>query len=251
MTPPTVGPAGPANVVPDYCEALTGWRLWTVVPTYADVNKKQLVMARLKLRAGPSPTWPAYEPIEAVHDMTYAVAGVTSSCMESPCAIHIPHSKPGCGIYAFKNAQQLQRAYEQNSHTFWSCHCSNIVIGEVSLWGRIAEHACGYRAQFAYPKRFVYSPLSDASRLLSDYYGVPYEEDESWKLVCQSAESLQSLYGYQYLSIYPTPYQSAFLSRSPSQPSIPLLPRHRQPPTRSSCQFKSFYRYPPKEDDTK
>lgn len=72
-----------------------------------------------------------------------------------------------CGIYAFKelNIGEL----------------SGQVYGEVYLWGKIIPHKVGYRAQFAYPKRF-YKMVADVRigtldlelRALSELYQVPY-----------------------------------------------------------------------------
>ena len=45
-----------------------------------------------------------------------------------------------CGIYAMKSRDDLDPNRE-----------SDVVIGTVALWGRVIEHAKGYRAKFAYP----------------------------------------------------------------------------------------------------
>lgn len=56
------------------------------------------------------------------------------------------------------------------------------IAGEVYLWGKVAEHTCGYLAEFAYPKRLFCPPEMDAITLmqLEDEYGVPCEYREEF-----------------------------------------------------------------------
>jgi hypothetical protein len=57
-------------------------------------------------------------------------------------ANEVPHRKCTCGIYAAKNLEHLwQIGYGDRG-----------ISGETYLWGRVAEHKLGWRAQFAYPK---------------------------------------------------------------------------------------------------
>lgn len=56
------------------------------------------------------------------------------------------HSSKRVGIFAFKNSFQLSRC------CLGFCYC-----GEVALWGEIAEHEWGYRAQYAYPLTLIQS----------------------------------------------------------------------------------------------
>ena len=57
-----------------------------------------------------------------------------------------PIAECGCGFYAFKTLPYLQAWLEHRK--------PNIVIGEVYLWGKIVDCQYGFRAQYAYPKRF-------------------------------------------------------------------------------------------------
>jgi hypothetical protein len=68
---------------------------------------------------------------------------------------YAPHDGCTCGIYATKSPEL----------TDW---CPG-VYGEVYLWGTVVEHDFGWRAQYAYPKRFVLSPL--VSSLMSPVLG--------------------------------------------------------------------------------
>jgi hypothetical protein len=57
-----------------------------------------------------------------------------------------PLAECGCGFYAFRTLPYLVEWLEHRE--------PNIVVGEVYLWGKIVDCQYGYRAQYAYPKRF-------------------------------------------------------------------------------------------------
>jgi hypothetical protein len=64
-----------------------------------------------------------------------------------PHASHLaPLAECGCGFYALKTLPYLEAWLEHGE--------PNIVVGEVHLWGKIVDCQYGYRAQYAYPKRF-------------------------------------------------------------------------------------------------
>jgi len=69
------------------------------------------------------------------------------------------------GYYAFKlEDQALESGYHENGG----------VLGEVLLWGHVAEYTDGYRAQFAYPKQLYYFDDAKELDLLNlNQYGVP------------------------------------------------------------------------------
>lgn len=77
------------------------------------------------------------------------------------------HSAPiwdcTCGIYAVRDITTLPVAVSD----------ALVVIGEVSLWGKVIEHGNGYRAQYAYPKRFVLQGDTIIARELEIAYGAP------------------------------------------------------------------------------
>jgi hypothetical protein len=64
-----------------------------------------------------------------------------------------PLAECGCGFYAFKTLPYLVEWLEHRE--------PNIVIGEVYLWGKIVDCHYGYRAQYAYPKRFYCNSYED------------------------------------------------------------------------------------------
>jgi len=57
-----------------------------------------------------------------------------------------PLAECGCGFYAFKTLPDLVEWLENRE--------SSIILGEVYLWGKVVDCQYGYRAQYAYPKRF-------------------------------------------------------------------------------------------------
>lgn len=80
------------------------------------------------------------------------------------------------GIHAFKTKERLMREHYG-------------IFGEVWLWGRIEEHAEGYRAEFAYPKRLFTThgekgtTSSSTVTNLAKRYGIATEEQSEWTLV--------------------------------------------------------------------
>ena len=47
------------------------------------------------------------------------------------------------GVYALKRKEDLADSSSDDEH--------EVVFGKVALWGKVIEHAKGYRAQFGYP----------------------------------------------------------------------------------------------------
>jgi hypothetical protein len=108
-------------MIPDYISAIVGYRTWQ----WDSLGLKSLNDER----------WFPGEALEA-------------RCMDFPliCALNAPQEHCSCGIYAAKNAEHLvEISYMRRGE----------VYGEVYLWGKIWDHRFGYRAQYAYPKKFV------------------------------------------------------------------------------------------------
>ncbi|HXF37052.1 MAG TPA: hypothetical protein VNO17_07715, partial [Actinomycetota bacterium] len=108
-----------AEVLP---EPVIGWRAWRLQPL-----PDGYVLRSLAQDEGP---WPR------------------RSAFQAHCLRRIDHGpSPGaacvCGIYAWKEAAQLAGAAKARPS----------VVGTVALWGRVVEHAGGYRAEQAYPQR--------------------------------------------------------------------------------------------------
>lgn len=49
-----------------------------------------------------------------------------------------------------------------------------LVVGEVSLWGKVVLAKHGYRSEFAYPKRLILVPGEDVSSAQRDELAVDY-----------------------------------------------------------------------------
>ena len=105
--------------VPLSPEAVDGWRAWSVVEVEGELRLSSLT------RAEP---WEPATPFVA-------------TCPRRG------HEAPGrscsCGVYAAAEPEELARLGR----------IAGAAIGQVSMWGRIAEHRRGYRAGTAYPSR--------------------------------------------------------------------------------------------------
>lgn len=118
---------------PDYISPVVGYRIWN------------WDAAGLKSLNGE--LWLAGQSLAAVckADNSGSIAGL-SKATHDPA--DLPYFKCTCGVYAAKAIEHLHRCgYKQFG-----------VHGEVYLWGVVVEHERGWRAQYAYPKRFFLVP---------------------------------------------------------------------------------------------
>lgn len=205
--------------VPDYLEPPIGWRMWQVTDRHVPVFSSGRIafigqVASLISSERPTNTtietwllsayetyWQPYRALEARHASNTKYKLI--ACPGSPCDSHKPYYHPACGIYAFKTREQLLDQLKNDwvwAGYGWSVGLSaRYVIGQIALWGRIAEHEHGYRAQFAYPHKFVWAHGVDLKEM-SDRYGVSMEVDESWKSETPCGESLQNHSNHQFPS---------------------------------------------------
>jgi hypothetical protein len=110
-------------------EALLGWRVWRIADgrLHAVVwGHEWPVRARFAAQCedAPSALWGPSEPDEA-----HAA----------------PHWGCECGVYAFKHREAAELLAREKVDG------GTLVLGRVSLWGRVIESELGYRAEFAYP----------------------------------------------------------------------------------------------------
>jgi len=105
--------------VPLSPEPVDGWRAWSVVELDGELRLSSLTRAE---------TW---EP----------VAPFVATCARRQHAA--PGRRCSCGVYAGGEPEELARLGR----------IAGAAIGQVSLWGRVAEHRRGYRAAIAYPSR--------------------------------------------------------------------------------------------------
>jgi hypothetical protein len=102
-------------------EAIDAWRTWTLAGARDGLD------VLLYPIAGTGKAWPVRQPVAA------------------RCARRRNHAVPGvdctCGIHATHAIDILRRTRDPS------------VLGTVALWGRVAEHQHGWRAEFGYPQR--------------------------------------------------------------------------------------------------
>lgn len=108
----------PASVL---FEPINAWRTWTLAGSRRGDEVHLLPIA------GDGRPWPARTPASA------------------SCTRHRSHRRPEpnctCGFYAMHGPDPLRRTRDP------------AVLGTVALWGRVVEHALGFRAELAYPQR--------------------------------------------------------------------------------------------------
>lgn len=73
-----------------------------------------------------------------------------------------------CGFYAYKTVRDLTASRYSDSPS------GLVVIGRVALWGRVIDHARGYRGMHAYPQILFYrsSNSDDLVRRVADRYAI-------------------------------------------------------------------------------
>jgi hypothetical protein len=146
-------------VIPDYCEALTAWRVWDV---YAN--------GLLTGQAVHEP-WPPYEPLRATcanvqHDGAKAH-------LRDGRYLPAPRRRCNCGIHTHKTEPQVL-ARILRDHGLFSPYerPDGRVWGTVKIWGRIVEHTEGYRAEYAYPGT-LWCEDAKLAPIIAALYGVP------------------------------------------------------------------------------
>lgn len=103
-------------------EPVVAWRTWALA------GSRDGAEVRLMPIVGDTHPWPVREPNHASCALRRRHAG-------------IPEIDCSCGLYGTDRDEVLRRTR------------SPAVLGRVALWGRIVEHALGYRAEYAYPQR--------------------------------------------------------------------------------------------------
>ena len=158
------------NSAPDYFEPLVGWRAWTVRD-----NRLHAISMMTE--------WMPYARIQAIHENSIWPFDDDSKPGES-CECEL------CGIYAYRTEAEIRE------RLLCYGYMGSFVIGRVSLWGRVAIHAHGYRAQYAYPLELLYAEGCDGSAVAKTY-GIPYNEDLSWKSDVPNESSSWNHWWYQ------------------------------------------------------
>lgn len=107
-------------------EPAVGWRMWRV--------EQEAVGPVLVSPLQGSP-WPAREPARA-------------RCVPAMNRHRAPRETCGCGFYASSIPDPLW-ALVRAPHV----GPASVIVGTVSLWGRVIEHEHGFRGELAYPDR--------------------------------------------------------------------------------------------------
>lgn len=109
-------------------EAIDGWRTWTLAGS-RDGSEAILLPISWPVAGHTGKAWPRRAPAHA------------------ECGRRRRHPVPGagctCGIHATRTVDLLRRTR------------TPAVLGTVALWGRVAEHEHGYRAEYGYPQRLA------------------------------------------------------------------------------------------------
>lgn len=113
----TVLEAGAAIAI----EPIHAWRTWSLE------GSRDGAEIRLLPIAGDGRSWPARSP---------AAASCAHRRSHRPPSLHCT-----CGLHAMREPDPLRRTR------------APAVLGTVALWGRVVEHALGFRAEFGYPQR--------------------------------------------------------------------------------------------------
>ena len=150
---------------PDYIEPVVGWRYWRL-----DRDR-----TRLASLTGRAEEWPAGQAFKAgcrharrdSADIRYQFVGGYKRSRHGA-----PEEGCTCGVYAARDLNTLR------SKMLFGLGL--MVVGEVSLWGKIIAGTRGYRAQFAYPRRLYVVQRTvdwDQSGTVSalGVYGVPVD----------------------------------------------------------------------------
>jgi hypothetical protein len=117
---------------PDGVEPIIGWRAWSIV---RDQTRATYGLGPLHWRRPDASDWPPLRP---------AIARCNRRSTEG---VHEPPSKScTCGLYALSEVSDVLRYSRTNRASY------GVVLGTVSLWGRVivAEH--GFRAEHGYPR---------------------------------------------------------------------------------------------------
>jgi len=144
-------------VIPDYCEAITAYRAWYVLPNGLLVGQAH------------QQPWPPYQAFVA-HCWGGTVHHLRDGRWNGP-----PLRECDCGIYAVRTyGAALERVAADQASMYIGISASppRRVWGTVKIWGRIIEHELGYRAEFAYPAELWCEDLELAG-ILAPLYGVP------------------------------------------------------------------------------
>jgi len=172
-------------MIPDFFHALTAWRKFDVA-----------AHARILASAGHTDHW-----------------WPTADLGEAICRAYQNHDAPQlectCGFYCFKARVDAEQ------------HQQGSILARVEIWGRLAEHRRGYRAQYMRIEELFVSPSFSARPALESRYHVPVTVDQgadTW--ISENPCGLSPWSQLQSLPVSQLPYLlQNQVNPSPYQPS--------------------------------
>lgn len=133
-------------------EVIVGWRVWgvtTLDPTSARPSAAKTLIL-----------------VSTFMDSVWQPGNVMTACCGANTLRH--------GIHAFATLADALKYMDERKKPI------RHVFGEVSLWGRIAIHENGYRAQCAYPRRIFVPKMYRGSRDIVNELRRSYGVEAEW-----------------------------------------------------------------------
>lgn len=132
--------------VPDYAEALIGYRMW-FIGSVGDLTSPVTNVG-----------WPVGAPLKAE---------CARGCGSCPSPTNEDHGGYGCGLYAWSSFE-LFAEHGYRSAALSGVMKRNMAIGTCLLWGTVQEQEFGYRSEFAMVNS-LYSTHSNVNRIAAAY----------------------------------------------------------------------------------
>lgn len=173
-------------MIPDFFEAITAYRAF-------DVHENGLLVGQAH-----SEPWPPYQAFVARCGML--TGDGWKAHVQDGAFVAAPVFGCDCGIHALKDAAAAQKRVESDRDPYalsvgYRDRPNGRAWGRVKLWGRIMEHAEGYRAEFGYPVELFSDDAALATKIAA-LYGVPCE----FKALPRPESPFKSLYDSFYVS---------------------------------------------------
>lgn len=179
---------GDMNVeIPDVAEPIRGYRVFRL-ETVKGENEETLYV----LKSYNGTDWP---PNGTGKRRVHGAEHITARCIkakslpEHPCPsppqMEGAHEGMGCGIYAFKELNDLVLGFRLFGMPLRDKGTSGYLVllyGEIEMWGHVYDHEKGYRAEHAQLKKLYHCPPygmgAEQLEAVAEQYGVEVEQIE-------------------------------------------------------------------------